>query len=307
MKTLWVSMLSLGFLCGCSKPVTYKISWWNGDDLLATTNVKKGEMPEFEGADPTKTDSTGEFEYTFVGWTPEVVEAVEDASYSAEFEEKRVNWSKDERDEQVEKLGEAIPFFPAAEDAVWEWDETYECFSIEAGASVDDVTAALVKGGYVAAVYDDSDPDMVISELFKAGAETYLDVDVYGDAEVCYVDVYAPAELPTMEGLISAIANGMFGDPTAYQEDGAGGYWTAGSYKAANFDNDLAAFGEAIAYYMMPQGVYVVESRAATLSTGDQAYVVLGVTPNNLAVQLLAYASGTSFIGQFSVYEATAE
>lgn len=301
MKTLWVSMLSLGFLCGCSKPVTYKISWWNGDDLLGTSDVKKGEVPEYEGAAPTKTDSTGEFEYTFAGWSPEVVEAVEDASYTAEFEEKRVNWSKEERELQVEKLGETLPYFPAAEDAVWEFDEKYNCLSIGAGASVADVSAAFVAGGFVNAVLDESDPELVISEFYKVNGEKFLDVDVYGDAEVCYVDVYLPEDLPTLEGVISSIANGMFKDPTAYQEDGEGGYWTGGLYPAANF-NSLTQFAQKIAAGLMPSGVYVVMSKETTLTSGAAAYIVAGVSPNGIAVELLAYASGTNYVGQFSVY-----
>ena len=64
---------------------TYTIIWnnWDGTELTRD-EVTHGEMPSYSGDTPTK-ESTAEYDYTFLGWSPEVVVATEDATYTAEF------------------------------------------------------------------------------------------------------------------------------------------------------------------------------------------------------------------------------
>ena len=64
-------------------PYKYTISWLNDDDsLIEQTIVAEGEMPTH--ADPFK-PATEEYTYTFAGWTPDIVPATCDATYTATF------------------------------------------------------------------------------------------------------------------------------------------------------------------------------------------------------------------------------
>lgn len=63
----------------------YLITFENEDGtVLQTGMVAYGEIPSYEGENPTKASSTG-FTYTFSGWTPELTGVTENATYQAEF------------------------------------------------------------------------------------------------------------------------------------------------------------------------------------------------------------------------------
>ena len=68
-----------------AKTVTYTITWMpdEGETPLGTETYAEGEIPVFNGT-PAK-DSTAEYTYTFVGWTPEIVPVTGDATYTAVF------------------------------------------------------------------------------------------------------------------------------------------------------------------------------------------------------------------------------
>ena len=69
-------------LTGSEEP-TYTITWKNDDgSVIDTTTVAKGEIPTHD--DPTKADDD-DHTYTFAGWTPEVVAADENATYTATY------------------------------------------------------------------------------------------------------------------------------------------------------------------------------------------------------------------------------
>ncbi len=93
----------------------YTVTFKNGDDVLQSGEVEKGETPEYTGATPTKAEDE-QYTYTFKGWTPAIVAATEDAVYTAEFE-------------SVKKQGEE----QQGVAGVWEkgflnWFGTYELF-----------------------------------------------------------------------------------------------------------------------------------------------------------------------------------
>ena len=66
-----------------SSKICYLITWKMDDGtVIDQTSVEAGVVPTHE--DPTKT-ATAQYSYTFAGWTPEVVAATEDATYTATF------------------------------------------------------------------------------------------------------------------------------------------------------------------------------------------------------------------------------
>ena len=68
------------------KPIPkYTITWKNGDTVLETdTEVSEGTVPAYDGAEPTRA-ADAQYSYVFAGWSPEVVVATEDITYTAVF------------------------------------------------------------------------------------------------------------------------------------------------------------------------------------------------------------------------------
>ena len=56
---------------------------WDGTEILSS-EVTKGSMPHYSGATPTR-EATTELTYSFAGWTPEIVVATKDATYTATY------------------------------------------------------------------------------------------------------------------------------------------------------------------------------------------------------------------------------
>ena len=71
---------------------THTITWMNGDDVLGQDKVEEGKTPEYAGDEPTKA-ADAQYTYTFNGWTPEIVAATEDATYTATYTETLRNYT----------------------------------------------------------------------------------------------------------------------------------------------------------------------------------------------------------------------
>ncbi|MBR3555056.1 MAG: FecR domain-containing protein, partial [Oscillospiraceae bacterium] len=82
-------------------PIMLTITWKIGDETV-TQEVEKGDMPSYSGAVPTK-EADAQYSYAFSGWTPKIVEAEVDATYTATFKETlrsyTITWLDDEGNE----------------------------------------------------------------------------------------------------------------------------------------------------------------------------------------------------------------
>lgn len=75
---------------------TYTITW-DVDGDSSTTEVTHGDLPAFEGT-PIKASTDTEM-FTFSSWTPEIVTATEDTTYTALFETKSIKIESPEPNE----------------------------------------------------------------------------------------------------------------------------------------------------------------------------------------------------------------
>ncbi len=85
-------------LMSCTTKVQkYIIKWENYDGtVLKEDKIKENDIPVYSGVDPVK-PATETYEYTFIGWSPEVVPATSNQTYIAQFSAH----DRDEIDETV--------------------------------------------------------------------------------------------------------------------------------------------------------------------------------------------------------------
>ena len=89
---LILTSLLLFSSCGESTPSGggsssgYTITWknYNGSVLKVDSNVKENTIPKYTGTTPTKPEDN-QYTYAWSGWTPKVVAATSDATYTATF------------------------------------------------------------------------------------------------------------------------------------------------------------------------------------------------------------------------------
>ena len=68
-----------------STPVQFRIVWKDWDDsVLAEASAPYGSMPSYPGSAPSR-PSDSEFSYSFSGWSPSIVPAKSDATYTATY------------------------------------------------------------------------------------------------------------------------------------------------------------------------------------------------------------------------------
>ena len=87
--TVNVSSILIDQTSGNTRTLTipcYTITWKNedGTTLGTTEDVRRGVVPEYLGVTPTK-ESTERYSYEFAGWSPTVVAATTDTTYTATY------------------------------------------------------------------------------------------------------------------------------------------------------------------------------------------------------------------------------
>lgn len=70
-----------------SEKNSFTVTFLNEDGTLLEkdTDVKKGEMPHYDGETPTKEEDSI-FSYVFAGWSPELTPVVDDVTYTASYD-----------------------------------------------------------------------------------------------------------------------------------------------------------------------------------------------------------------------------
>ena len=116
---IFVSLMSLSLIMtSCDKKKQsdvpdneYTIKFVDYDNyLLSTIQVKEGTIPVYDGEEPFR-DPTKEYQYTFTGWTPEIVAAKEDTTYKATYsEEVRTYTVRFINDDGTELQKESLPY-----------------------------------------------------------------------------------------------------------------------------------------------------------------------------------------------------
>lgn len=76
---------NVGTVSGAEVMTTYTVTWKNDDNAtLKTDTVGRNVVPTYTGDTPTKA-ATAQYTYTHSGWTPEIVKATQDATYTATY------------------------------------------------------------------------------------------------------------------------------------------------------------------------------------------------------------------------------
>ncbi len=89
---LILTSIALVSSCGETSPsgggnsTGYTITWknYNGSVLKVDSNVKENTIPKYTGSTPTRPDDST-YTYSWTGWTPTVVAAKSDATYTATY------------------------------------------------------------------------------------------------------------------------------------------------------------------------------------------------------------------------------
>ena len=153
---------------------TFTVTWKNGEETLATTNgVAFGDVPEYYGAEPTKA-STAQYDYAFTNWSPVVVAATANATYTALFSETvrsyDITWVAAGNDDQVTSVAYGgTPVAPA--DPTAPEGKVFDGWSTDGSTVLEtlpDVTGAAI---YIAVFVDDR-PDVATLIKIAGGTPT---------------------------------------------------------------------------------------------------------------------------------------
>ena len=159
--------------------IKYTVSWVVEGETIATDEVPIHTLPEYSGETPVK-ESTVDKVFTFTGWSPEISEVTEDATYTAQFSDSvrayTVTWKNGDTELEVD---ENVPYgampeyngaTPTKESTV-DKDFTFSGWSPEVSAVTGDITytAQYTATGKYTVIWMDGDTELEKDENVPYG------------------------------------------------------------------------------------------------------------------------------------------
>ena len=166
-----------------AKAATYTITWMpdEGETPLGTETYAEGEIPAFNGT-PTK-DTTAEYTYTFVGWTPEIVPVTGDATYTAVFKSAKNSYTvtfagdsgvvglpEPQTAEYGTNVSSLLPATNPTKPSTAQFSYTFDKWVVVSGSTTSGLPADAVLGG-------DMTLKATFHETVRAYTITFLDWD----------------------------------------------------------------------------------------------------------------------------------
>lgn len=109
---------------------------YDGSELLKLTEVEEGTIPVYTGPTPTK-PADNQYTYTFSGWSPTIVAANTDATYTAQFTASEIpmNTCEDVHTLWLQTGGSGLGEITTNNTAVWTYNSQYGAYGKKQGGA----------------------------------------------------------------------------------------------------------------------------------------------------------------------------
>ena len=132
-KNRWSDYASRIYGHGTCESYTIVFKNWDGT-VLQSTSVYKGQTPQYTGETPTRPYDE-QYSYTFSGWSPQIVAATADATYTAQFRAEEFTCN-DVQDTWLQTGGSGLGSMTTNNSNVWTYNSQYgACGKKQGGAT----------------------------------------------------------------------------------------------------------------------------------------------------------------------------
>jgi len=250
--------------------IGYTITFIGDNDVTLQTGLfKENTLPVYSGEEPTK-ESDAQYTYTFIGWYPEVVNATEDATYTAEFEstvqEYTICWLD----------GDGVELY--SETLAYGTTPTYTGTTPTKASDEEFIYTFIGWDPEITSVTEDT----TYTAQFESIVREYIITWVDGDGEVISTDTVTYGRTPTYNGNIpTKTSNAEF------------------SYSFIGWDPEITSVREDATYTAQFDSIknkYIItwlDSDSATLMTDEVEYGIIpqysGTTPIKASTSEFTY------------------
>ena len=106
---------------------------WDGT-VLQSKKVKNGQTPQYTGETPTRPYDE-QYSYTFTGWSPKIVAATENATYTAQFRAEEFTCN-DVQDTWLQTGGSGLGSMTTNNSNVWTYNSQYGAYGKKQGGAI---------------------------------------------------------------------------------------------------------------------------------------------------------------------------